>query len=368
MTTGDLLCAIGEADERFVEEAGEAETQTRKEFGGILASEEIGGKRRGIFASGEIGGKRNVIVKWAGVAAMFFVAIGIAWIGTAGGKVFQKNGSHQEARDYPRQEGIREESAAEMAIQSSAEIGVEESAEVAVEGVEESVKVVVEGVEESVKVAVEGVEESAEVAVEGVEESVQAGVESAESITKESNGGFRSTEEEGQQDQRVQTVMISSFPGSSDVEDLASATKEAAKISDDKSVENGGVFLSPSLSGALEYYGDKEEYRYRVFVELFQDGQQIANDGDVAMKEVQRLAGLGYVVAMETCSDGEVTQTYFTLHATAGQVTDFVPDASIGYALWLYDERVEGTSGTDGTVGVWYGNSNAGMEGGMAGH
>ena len=271
MTTGDLLCAIGEADERFVEEAGEGETQTRKEFGGILASEEIGGKRRGILASGEIGGKRKVIVRWAGVAAMFFVAIGIAWIGTAGGKVFQKNGSHQEARDYPRQEGIREESAAEMAIQSSAEIGVEESVKVAVEGVEESVKVVVEGVEESAEVAVE---------------SVQAGVESAESVTKESNGGFRSTEEEGQQDQRVQTVMISSFPGSSDVEDLASATKEAAKISDDKSVENGGVFLSPSLSGALEYYGDKEEYRYRVFVELFQDGQQIANDGDVAMKEV----------------------------------------------------------------------------------
>jgi len=29
---------------------------------------------------------------------------------------------------------------------------------------------------------------------------------------------------------------------------------------------------------------------------------------------------------------------------------------------------VEGTSGTDGTVGVWYGNSNAGMEGSMAGH
>ena len=333
MTTGDLLCAIGEVDERFVEEAGEAEAQKRKEFGGI-------------FATGAFGERRNAILKWAGVAAMLFVAIGIAWLGTDGGKVFRKNGSHQEARDYPGQEVIIQESAAEMAVQSSAENGVEVAAEI----------------------GVEGIEGFAEIAVEGMEESIQTGVESAESATKEVYDIFKSTEEEGQQDQRVKTVMISSFPGSGDAEDLASATKEAAKISDDMAVENGGVFLSYSLSGALNYYGDKEEYRYRVFVELFQDGQQIANDGDVAMKEVQRLADLGYVVAMETCSDGDVTQTYFTLHATAGQVTDFVPDASIGYALWLYDERVEGTSGADGTVNVWYGNSNAGMEGSAGGH
>ena len=160
--------------------------------------------------------------------------------------------------------------------------------------------------------------------------------------------------------------MISSFGESDD--EMAAAEKTAAKIRDDMAVINGGVFLSHSLSGALDYYGDKEEYRYRVFVELFQDGQQIANDGDPAKKAAQRLAHMGYTVAMETYSDGEVTQTYFTLHATADQLKNFTPDPAFGYALWLYDECVSGTSDAEGTVPVWSGNSNAGMEGSAGGH
>lgn len=120
--------------------------------------------------------------------------------------------------------------------------------------------------------------------------------------------------------------------------------------------------MSRDLSGAIEYYGGQEEYRYRVFVELYQDGVQVANDGDVAKKEVERLAGLGYIVAMEACSDEKGAKTYFILHATAEQVKNFDADVSIGYALWLYDEKVEGAADLNGTIHVWYGGMNGGME------
>ena len=330
MTTGDLLCAIGEVDERFVEEAGEADAEAPE--GACVG-------RSGIFL--------RIVA-----AALFLGVIGTAYLYADGEKAIRRNRDKQEAGQMAVDFGTEE--CAEIIAESDMEKAIESDAEYGAEGAVE-------------RIAESGVERAVESnASFGVEESAEGATGSGTERGVENNGIFRPTSEEEQQDQHTETVMISSFGESDD--EVAAADRTAAKIKDDMAVINGGVFLSHSLSGALDYYGDKEEYRYRVFVELFQDGQQIANDGDPAQKEAQRLSHMGYTVAIETCSDGEVTQTYFTLHATADQLRNFTPDPAFGYALWLYDECVEGVSDSEGTVHVWYGNSNAGMEGSAEGH
>lgn len=325
MTTSDLLYAIGEADESFVDEAGDSDAKVR---------------RFGAWEAENRSGKRFVtIMKWTGVAATFLVLIGAAWLYADGGKIFRKDGDLKETGEFFSQDAIIAAHTAEASIQESESIGVEDSGSIGVEKAESL------GAEESGSIGAEkesfGTEETA--VAEGSEEGVF--------------DAYKPTGEAIQQGERVKTVMISSFTGDSDAEGAL-----AAKVRDDMAVEDGSVFFSGSLSGAIACYGDREEYRYRVFVELFQDGVQIANDGEVAKKEVQRLANLGYVVAMETCSDGSETQTYFTLHATADQVKNFAADAKVGYALWLYDERVEANENVTGTVNVWYGGRNGTME------
>ena len=116
----------------------------------------------------------------------------------------------------------------------------------------------------------------------------------------------------------------------------------------DKSVENGGFAFSQQLSEALDNYGGSANYR--VMAELFQDGVQIAADSAQALAELERLAAAGYVVAYEkTYQDGEVTNVFFTLHATAQQLESFSPGSACGWFLMLYDEyfgiiRADGTA------------------------
>lgn len=122
----------------------------------------------------------------------------------------------------------------------------------------------------------------------------------------------------------------------------------------DMSVNNGGVWYSPSLEAALDHYGDTANYR--VLVELFSDGVQIASGGVQAVAEAARLSGLGYIVAMETSrdtvTDGEIATVYvtyyFTVHATYEQLLDFQQDESLGYKFVLYDEALG--IGPDGDV------------------
>lgn len=324
MTTSDLLYAIGEADESFVDEAGDSDAKVRR-FGAWEAENRTG-KR---FAT---------IMKWTGMAATFLVLIGAAWIYADGGKVFRKDGDLRKTDEIFSQEAITEECISEVTIQESGSPSAEGSGNIGVERAESlsAVDLGSIGAEESF-----GTEEIA--VVEG----------SAEDVFD----AYKPTEEAIQQGERVKTVLISSFAVDSDAEAIS-----AAKIRDDMAVANGSVFLSSSLCGAIDYFGDREECRYRVYVELFQDGVQITNDREVAKKEVQRLANLGYVVAMETCSDGNETQLYFTLHATADQVKNFAAGAKVGYALWLYDEKVEADENATGPVDVWYGGMNAPME------
>lgn len=295
MTTIDLLCAIGEADESFVDEAGDSDAEAYKE---------------------PVHGYRWII-RWSGLAAMFLVLIGVAWLYANGNKIFHKNSGWQESSTVFTQESVADESAIAIASEGSAvEMASEESA---VEILREEVEEEVASVESAVAVT--------------SEESI---VERAgqDSIEEEYVGIKESAVAEGVEDEGIETVMISSFAG--DGEGMAST------LFDDIAVEEGSVFMSASLSGALAYYGDQEKYRYRVLVELFQDGVQIANDGEAAQNEMKRLVGLGYIVAVETIFDGETTTDYFTLHATAGQMKNFTADAELGYALWLYDERVKG--------------------------
>jgi len=112
----------------------------------------------------------------------------------------------------------------------------------------------------------------------------------------------------------------------------------------DMSVSNGGVWCSRSLEAAMDHYGDTANYR--VLVELFSDGVQIASGGAQATEEAARLSDLGYIVAMETSretmTDGNIATAcvtyYFTIHATYEQLLDFQQDGTLGYKFMLYDE------------------------------
>ena len=112
----------------------------------------------------------------------------------------------------------------------------------------------------------------------------------------------------------------------------------------DMSVSNGGVWYSRSLEAAMDHYGDTANYR--VLVELFSDGVQIASGGAQATEEAARLSELGYIVAMETSretvTDGKIATVYvtyyFTIHATYEQLLDFQQDGTLGYKFMLYDE------------------------------
>ena len=105
----------------------------------------------------------------------------------------------------------------------------------------------------------------------------------------------------------------------------------------DLAVRNGGVHFSEPLLAAMDTYGD--DATYRVLVELFHDGVQIAADSPLAEAETHRLGDLGYTVAIEKVYQDEVmTSCSFTLHATYEQLQAFTAGDNLGYSLLLYGE------------------------------
>ncbi len=117
-----------------------------------------------------------------------------------------------------------------------------------------------------------------------------------------------------------------------------------ANVNVDMAVGDGKVYFSDSLTAAMNHYGDTANYR--VLVELFDDDAHISSGSQAAIKESERLSGLGYIVAMETVTqteiDGEYTSVsatyYFTLHATYDQLKTFIASDELGYSLMLYGE------------------------------
>lgn len=104
-----------------------------------------------------------------------------------------------------------------------------------------------------------------------------------------------------------------------------------------KSPDNGSVIYSVPLKGAMEEYGDS--VLYRVSVDVFSDNEQLKPNSETVKDERDRLAELGYTVSFEEYYDGAESHYYFTLHATCEQLENFPVSDSLGYMLWLYDER-----------------------------
>lgn len=122
-----------------------------------------------------------------------------------------------------------------------------------------------------------------------------------------------------------------------------------------KAPENGEVGWSIPLRGAVEEYGDGANYR--VFVDLFKDGQPVPQDSDEAEAERERLASLGYTVATETVRETDGAEfTYFTLHVFKEKLEALDP-GDYGYMLFLYNERVPGGEPSDLGAVVFNGNA-----------
>ncbi len=121
-------------------------------------------------------------------------------------------------------------------------------------------------------------------------------------------------------------------------------------------VSAGEACFSEALEAAMEHYGDT--VRYRVFIDLYSDGELISSGSEQAMEEAQRLGDLGYIVGIETYTQTEdhgeyvtaVATYYFTLHAEYDQLKNFAADEELGYSLMLYDEGVGISSDSYGVV------------------
>ena len=118
--------------------------------------------------------------------------------------------------------------------------------------------------------------------------------------------------------------------------------------SGDMAVANGGCVFSDSLEAALRAYGDS--VRYRVMIELFRNGTQLDSGGEIATREMDRLAGAGYITGLETYNDGSLEHHYFTIHATAEQLRNYPLDKELGYSFLLYGEYFGGSSGGTSTA------------------
>ena len=113
-----------------------------------------------------------------------------------------------------------------------------------------------------------------------------------------------------------------------------------ALAAEDIAVNDGSVVLSDALQQALSEYGDSG--LYRVSVELFRDGVQLAEDSPEAAEIMDRLAGFGYVTAIETFTDAAGEETVRnTLHLTAADLETFRGGEDFGVLLRLYEEVSE---------------------------
>ena len=107
----------------------------------------------------------------------------------------------------------------------------------------------------------------------------------------------------------------------------------------DYAVNNGAVGFSVPLADAMAEYGDS--VLYRIYVDIFKDGVQLAPDDSEVEELMTSLLDQGIVLAVETTyQDNQAVATYNTLHATYDQLRQFQADPNHGWMLWLFAERV----------------------------
>ena len=107
----------------------------------------------------------------------------------------------------------------------------------------------------------------------------------------------------------------------------------------DYAVDNGAVGFSVQLTDAMDELGDS--VLYRVYVEIFKDGVQLAPDDPEVSELMTSLINDGIVSAIETVyQNNQPVATYDTLHATYDQLQNFKADSGHGWMLFLYAERV----------------------------
>ena len=126
------------------------------------------------------------------------------------------------------------------------------------------------------------------------------------------------------------TEMIESYPG-----DYSSACYVVPGP--------GEVGYSMPLQDAMAEYD--RTVTYRVFVDIFKDGEETPMDG--SDKEVAKLLDMlyrdyGITTALEKVKDANGKKhVYPTLHATFDQLRRFPGDEDHGWMLFLYDEKAE---------------------------
>lgn len=103
--------------------------------------------------------------------------------------------------------------------------------------------------------------------------------------------------------------------------------------------QNSQLIKSYALEKAIAEYGD--DVLYRVYVEIYSDGQLLVGDDKLFEAEITRLSESGINVAFETYFDGVNEHYYFTLHTYKSKLDSFPVNENYGYILYLYDEKVE---------------------------
>ncbi len=102
--------------------------------------------------------------------------------------------------------------------------------------------------------------------------------------------------------------------------------------------QNNQLIKSYALEKAIEEYGDN--VLFRVFVEIYSDGNLLVGDDVYFNDEIERLCNAGITVAFETYFDGENEHYYFTLHTYKSNIDNFPVNENYGYIFYLYDEKV----------------------------
>ena len=174
----------------------------------------------------------------------------------------------------------------------------------------------------------EPIEEPIEIEVEQPEISAESEVAEIEpQPISETSSAFLPNITEPDEEAYPTLTMIESYPG------------DGTEAYYDYAVNNGAVGYSQPLTDAMTYYGDA--VLYRVYVEIFKDGVQLAPDDAEVTELMYSLVNDGIVSAIETVyQDKQPIATYNTLHATYDQLQQFQGDPNHGWMLFLYAERV----------------------------